>query len=42
MKLVKRFILGLATIMVLAPMLSMANDPQPDCYPCPDSISQAR
>lgn len=34
----KKIILGLATIIVLAPMLSMAADPLPDCFPCPDTL----
>lgn len=39
MQQIKRLILGLAAIMVLAPMLSMASDPLPQCNPCPDSVS---
>ena len=37
----KKIILGLATILVLAPMLSIAVDPTPDCLPCPDDVLSA-
>ena len=38
---IKRLIFVLAMTMVLAPMLGLANDPFPDCYPC-DTTFQAQ
>ena len=44
MNLIKKVVLALAMIMVLAPMVGRADDPTPQCFPCPgnDSVVQAR
>jgi len=35
MRLVRRFILAFALIVVAAPAIGLADDPLPGCWPCP-------
>jgi hypothetical protein len=40
MRLVRRLMLAAAMIMAVAPVIGMASDPFPQCYPCPDSVAK--
>ena len=41
MKLVRRLLFTVGLTMAVAPLIGVASEPIPTCWPCPDGVVQA-